>query len=144
MNRYFEETILNADPIDLIRLLYQRAISSVEDAREHLRERRVVQRTAAINRAYSVVSELIASLRPDAAPELFQQLHRLYLYIQQRLLDANFRQAEEPLTEVLSLLTTLEEGWAGAAAALSGAEPPKQHAWGMGGAAEPERQAVHA
>jgi flagellar protein FliS len=119
MNRYFEETILNADPIDLIRLLYQRAVSSVEDAREHLREKRIAQRAAAINRAYAAVAELIASLRPEAAPELTRQLRRLYSYILQRLVDANMQQAEKPLVEVLELLKTLEEGWAGAAAALS-------------------------
>jgi len=122
MNRYFEETIRNADPIDLIRLLYQKAISSVEDAREHLREKRIAQRSAAIIRAYAVVAELIASLRTDAAPELTRQLRHLYSYILQRLLDANMQQAEKPLAEVLELLKTLEEGWAGAAAALSSGE----------------------
>ncbi len=122
MNRYFEETIRNADPIDLIRLLYQRAISSVEDAREHVREKRIAQRSAAIIRAYVVVAELIASLRPEAAPDLAKQLISLYSYILQRLLDANMQQAEKPLVEVLELLKTLEEGWAGAAAALSSGE----------------------
>ena len=90
------------------------------------------------------MSELISSLRPETAPELSQQLHHLYIYIQQRLLDANFRQVEGPLGEVLSLLTTLEQGWAGAAAVLATAEQPKQQVRGMRGAAEPERQAVHA
>jgi flagellar secretion chaperone FliS len=146
MNRYFEETILNADPMDLIRLLYQKAISSVEDAREHLRERRIAQRTAAINGAYAVLAELMVSLRPEAAPELSKQLGRLYSYIQQRLLDANLQQAEEPLTEVISLLTTLEEGWGAAAQALSPGQQPKQHAWASAaaGCADGERLAVHA
>jgi flagellar secretion chaperone FliS len=119
MNRYFEETVLNADPIDLIRLLYQRAISSVEDAREHLRRKQIAQRSAAIMRAYAALAELLSALRPEAAPEIAVRLRNLYAYMQQRLLDANMQQAEKPLVEVLSLLTTLEEGWAGAAASLS-------------------------
>ena len=122
MNRYFEETIINADPVDLIRLLYQRAISCVQDAREHLRNKRIADRSAAIMKAYRVLAELMSALRPDAAPELAGHLRNLYAYMQQRLLDANMQQADPPLAEVASLLTTLEEGWAGVAASLS----PKQ------------------
>lgn len=132
MNRYFEETILNADPIDLIRLLYQRAISSVQDARKHLGQRQIAQRSAAIMRAYAVIAELLSALRPEAAPEIAGRLRNLYVYMQQRLLDANMQQAEKPLVEVLSLLTMLDEGWAGAAACLSAKEKvtgPVAYTW---------------
>lgn len=146
MNRYFEETILNADPIDLIRLLYQKAISCVEDARVHLREKRIGQRVVAINRAYGVLAELIASLRGEAAPDISRQLRSIYLYVQQRLLDANLQETEKPLTEVLGLLATLDEGWAGAAAALSAGAHSKIQPLtpAADGRAEEERFAVHA
>lgn len=145
MNRYFEETIINAEPIDLIRLLYQRAIASVQDAAEHLRNRKIAERSAAIMKAYMVLAELMSALRPEAAPELAARLRNLYAYMQQRLLDANMRQTEPPLTEVLSLLTTLEEGWAGVAANLS----PKQEVFQLNpqprkGHEETERLAVQA
>ena len=39
--------------------------------------------------------------------------------MQQRLLDANMHQTDQPLAEVLGLLTTLEEGWSGVARELS-------------------------
>jgi len=129
MNQYFEETILNADPIDLIRLLYHRAISSVTEAREHLRERRIAQRSAAILQAYSVLTELIASLRPDAAPDMAKQLRCLYLYVQKLLVEANMRQADEPLAEALSLLATLQEAWSAVAENLSREEASGGHAW---------------
>lgn len=145
MNRYFEETIINAEPIDLIRLLYQRAIASVQDAAEHLRNTKIAERSAAIMKAYMVLAELMSALRPEAAPELAARLRNLYAYMQQRLLDANMRQTEPPLTEVLSLLTTLEEGWAGVAANLS----PKQEVFQLNpqprkGHEETERLAVQA
>ena len=38
MNPYFEQMILSASPIELVRLMYQQAIAAVADAREHLRE----------------------------------------------------------------------------------------------------------
>jgi flagellar protein FliS len=111
MNPYFEQKILSADPIELVRLLYQRATASVREAREHLRGGRIAERSKAITRAYEALRELLASLRPEAAPELAGRLQELYCYMQQRLLDANLRQEDGPLTETLGLLTTLGEAW---------------------------------
>jgi flagellar protein FliS len=119
MNPYFEQTILNAEPIELIRMLYQRAISSVRDAREHLQHRRIARRSAAVMQAYLAIAELLAALRPEVAAELSERLRNLYFYMQQRLLDANMQQADQPLAEVLSLLKTLDEGWSGVAAQLA-------------------------
>jgi flagellar secretion chaperone FliS len=115
MNPYFEQTILNADPVELVRLVYQRAISCVREAREHLQNKRIAERSAAITRAYAALQELLAALRHDTAPEISGRLQSLYFYMQQRLLDANIRQSDQPLEEVLGLLTTLAEAWSGAA-----------------------------
>jgi flagellar protein FliS len=119
MNPYFEQTILNAEPIELIRMLYQRAIISVRDAREHLEHKRIAKRSAAVMRAYAAIAELLVGLRPEAAPELAGRLQGLYLYMQGRLLNANMQQADQPLAEVLDLLITLEEAWSGVAAQLA-------------------------
>ena len=119
MNPYLEQTILNADPIELIAMVYQRAIFCVRDAREHLRHKRIAARSAAIVGAYAALAELLAALRPEMAPELAGRLQSLYFYMQRRLLDANAQQIDQPLAEVLSLLSTLAEGWSGVAAELS-------------------------
>jgi flagellar protein FliS len=113
MNAYFEQTILGADPIELITMVYQRAISCVRDAREHLKHKRIAERSAAVTRAYAALGELLAALRPEMAPELAARMQNLYLYMEQRLLDANMQQADRPLAEVLGLLVTLAEGWDG-------------------------------
>jgi flagellar secretion chaperone FliS len=119
MNPYYEQKILSVDPIELIRLLYERAMSSVSEAREQLRLKRIVERSAAIMRAYMAIHELLSALQPEVAPELCGHLRSLYLYIQQRLLEANMRQEDKPLAEVLNLLTTLAEGWSGVAEELA-------------------------
>ncbi len=119
MNPYYEQKILNSEPIELVRLVYQTAITSVREAREHLRHERIRERSTAVMRAYAAVAELTSSLRPEVAPELCGRLRSLYAYMQRRLLDANTQQADEPLVEVLGLLTTLAEGWAGVAEQLA-------------------------
>ena len=113
MNPYYEQMILNAEPVELIRLLYQRSISCVREAREHLAHKRIGERSTAITRAYAAIEQLIVALRPENAPVLCSRLQGLYVYMQQRLLDANMQQADAPMAEVLNLLTTLAEGWSG-------------------------------
>ncbi|MGD1072395.1 MAG: flagellar export chaperone FliS [Bryobacteraceae bacterium] len=111
MNTYFEQMILSASPVELIRILYQQAASTVRDAREHLRGGRIAERSGSINNAYEVLTELIAALRPAEAPEIAARLCSLYCYMQRRLLEANFRQTDEPLEEVLRLLAILAQAW---------------------------------
>ena len=123
MNQYFEQMILTASPVELIRLLYQRAINSVRDAREHLKNGRIMERGKSINNAYLVLMELSQSLNAEEAPDLARRLSGLYAYMQKKLLDANLKQQDAPLAEVLSLLTTLDEGWRAVPDSVEAAAP---------------------
>ena len=145
MNPYFEQRILGAGPIELVRFIYQRAISCVREAREHLEARRISARSASITRAYMALSELMGTLELEVAPELAGRLQDLYLYMQQRLLDANAQQADRPLAEVLSLLTTLSEAWNQVPDEPDRSEPGKsQCPWRNGDGAGQARIAVSA
>jgi flagellar protein FliS len=135
--------ILSASPIELIRLLYQRAILSVRDARQHLAGRRIAERARSINTAYLVLAELTTSLNREEAPELSKRLAGLYAYMQSRLLEANLRQRDEPLADVLGLLTTLAEAWAGIGEAQQPAVPAASP-WAQSAMDEPARFAISA
>ena len=117
MNPYFERKILDADPIDLVRILHQRAIACIKEAREHLATGKIEARSKAITNAYAVVTELDNALRPDVSRELVDQLQSLYRFVQQSLLDANLRQVDKPLADAQGVLGTLLEGWNGVAEA---------------------------
>jgi flagellar protein FliS len=119
MNPYFERKILDADPIDLVRLLHQHAIACVKEARGHLAAGRIEQRVKAVTCAYAVMAELNNSLRADVSSDLTNQLRALYLFVQQQLLDANVQQSDEPLAAALGVLVTLLEGWDGVAEAAA-------------------------
>ena len=111
MNAYFEQMILSASPVELVRLMYDQSILSVRDAREHLCRKRVAERSKAIMKAYSLVSELVTSLNQEHAPALAANLRNLYFYVQGLLLKANCDQIDEPLAEAQALLGTLLEAW---------------------------------
>jgi flagellar protein FliS len=132
--------------VELIRLLYQKAIASVREAREHLAARRIIERTGAINKAYLVLVELSVSLNAEEAPELSARLAALYAYMQKRLLDANLKQQDQPLAEVLGLLMTLSQAWNAIPdpAAQDEAGPATNNLWSSGMADESARIAVSA
>ncbi len=111
MNRYFEDIILSASPIELVRIMYQRGIALTADAREHLREGRIRERVQAVTKVHAILSELMVSLDMDKAPELAHNLRRLYCYMQQRLIEANFSREDAPLEEVGRLMSTLADAW---------------------------------
>lgn len=111
MNAYFEQMILSASPMELVRLMYDQAILSVRDARRHLSQKKITERSKAIMRAYGLVAELLTSLNEEQAPQLSAGLRSLYLYIQGLLLQANCEQTDQPLAEAQALLGTLSEAW---------------------------------
>ncbi|SRR5581483_7886648 len=111
INAYVESRVLSADPLELVQLLYQGALNAVREARACLSQRDIAGRSAAISRAIDILSELTASLDHEKGGELSQNLARLYDYIGRLLLDANFRQIDEPMAESLGLLATLAEAW---------------------------------
>jgi flagellar secretion chaperone FliS len=110
-NTYLEERIHSADPIELVRILYKAAIEALASARRHLAAGGIPQRSAVISRAVEILAELHGSLDHERAPEMSRRLAELYDYMQRRLIEANFQQADQPLAEVLKLLETLAEAW---------------------------------
>ncbi len=136
---YTVGSLFSGNPVNLVIALYQGAIDAAQQAERALQAGDIPGRTKAINKAVSILSELIVSLDYERGGEISQNLKRLYGYMQKQLLTAHYRQSAEPIAEVSRLLGTLLEGWRGAARTEMGAtemaaqpsEPAaKQPAWG--------------
>lgn len=108
---YLEHRILSADPLELVRLLYQAAIGAVREARRALSAGEIAARSRAISRACGIVLELNAALDHARGGDISGRLAALYDYMLNRLLEANLRQDDAPLADVLGLLNTLSEAW---------------------------------
>jgi flagellar protein FliS len=129
--------------VELIRLLYQTGVSAVQDARRYLAEGKIMERSKAITKASRVLIQLITALDHERGGEISRRLAALYDYMLRRLTEANFRQRDEPLAEVLSLLATLAEGWEGVRPAPT-PEPAAGHRWNPEVTPEPAATAEHA
>jgi flagellar protein FliS len=110
-NAYLEAKVESASPLQLVHLAYESAIAAVGDAREHLMNGRIQERSRAVTKVTHILMELSAALDHRAAREMSLQLARLYDYMIDRLREANYRQSEEPLVEVEGLLRTIGESW---------------------------------
>jgi flagellar secretion chaperone FliS len=125
---YLEERVLSADPIELVRLLYQATIAAVRKARGHLAAGEIAERSRAISHAYRLLTELSTSLDHQRGGDVSRRLAQMYSYIMRRLIEANVQQKDEPLAEILGLLTTLAEGWEGVQPATQ-AQMPQSNPW---------------
>ena len=129
LGNYLEQKTLSAGPLELVAMLYLKAIAEVREARRQLAESNIALRSKAIDKACDVIWELDGALNTEAGDELSGRLRALYRYCLVRLLDANLHQADAPLAEVLGLLSTLSEGWQGIAKTEPVTEMPAPPRW---------------
>jgi flagellar protein FliS len=109
-NKYLETEVFSADPVKLVCMLYRGAIEATSAARRRLKDRQIRERSHEIMRTVEILRELTRSLDPQYE-QISRPLRDLYAYMQERLLEANSKQIDQPLAEVEQLLSTLLEGW---------------------------------
>ena len=119
--QYRQNAVLGAGPLQLVVLLYDKAISSLSEARRHLAAQDIAARCQAVSKTLEILNELLSSLNQAAWPEGGERLAALYGYCSQRLLDAQWNKSDEHFSEVQNILETLRPAWkAGAQAVESG------------------------
>lgn len=126
---YLAQKTLSAAPLELVAMMYLKAIAEVQEARRQLAEGNIALRSKAINKTCEVIGELDASLNMEAGGDLSTRLRALYGYCLVRLLDANVQQADGPLSEVLGLLSTLSEAWQAIAKSDPAPEKASSNNW---------------
>lgn len=106
---YFRETVENAPPVKLLRMLYQGAIRSLTQAIEAGPGAKAF--LDGVFRTDEIVTELRLALRPELAADLCEQLESLYVFVEGQLIEAQRETSVEPLKAARSILGTLAEAW---------------------------------
>ena len=111
-----ESSVMSASPHQLIVMLFDGAKTAIGMARHHMASGDVQAKGNAISKAINIVDNgLRASLDAQAAgPEgasLVANLTALYVYIAQRLLQANLRNDPAALDEAEGLLDNIASAW---------------------------------
>ena len=108
---YVDNGVLNADPVELICMLYAKAVQKLHLAIECLGNDDIGGRASTIAHSMEVILELQGSLDLEQGGDLAENLAELYAYCQKRLGEADAEQRVEPIEEVVQLLSILQEGW---------------------------------
>ena len=122
---YVQNSVEAEGPVEMVCLLYAKAIERIKAAREHLSRGEISERAQAIALASQIVLELQSSLDAERGGEVAANLDRLYSFMQEQLAEANAKQTVEPLNVTLQLLETLYEGWQECRAQSPAAPPHK-------------------
>lgn len=109
--QYRQTQVMTASGVQLIVLLYDSAIQSLELAREGILQNNYQDKARFLGRAVGIVSELSNVLDFEKGGEIATSLHRLYEYMLAEFLQANLRNDPHHLNGPLRCLMTLREAW---------------------------------
>lgn len=105
--------VSQADPHQLVTLLFDGAIAAVLQAKHAVATGDTATKGAMITKAMRIIDEgLKASLESHGDSQLDENLRSLYEHMVSRLFIANLHNSEVPLAEVSRLLGDLRSAWA--------------------------------
>jgi len=110
-NPYLQAKVMTATPGELLLMLYDGALRFCRQAAAHLEHGKPDQARRPLGRTLAIVQELHGMLNPSQAPELCARLESLYLFSEQRLLEALATGEAIPVREVEKVLEQLRQGW---------------------------------
>lgn len=109
---YQRTNVQTADQRTLIIMLYDGLIRFLRKAQQKIDAREVEAAHNYLVRSREIVAELLATLKPEKAGEIGNNLKRLYSFAFNRIVEANLYKDAEMVEEVIRIMSTLREGWA--------------------------------
>ncbi|OQW61098.1 MAG: flagellar export chaperone FliS [Nitrospira sp. ST-bin4] len=109
--QYQQTQIMTSSSVQIVVLLYDAAIQSIELARVGIESNNISDKGRFLGRAISIVGELNSVLDFEQGGEIAISLRRLYEYMLTELIAANTRNSTSHLDGPLRCLKTLREGW---------------------------------
>lgn len=110
-NQYQQTQIMTSSRVQIVVLLYDAAVQSMELARHAIETNNLADKGRFLGRAISIVGELDCALDYEQGGEIARSLHRLYEYALAELVGANARNDARKLEGVLRCLNVLREAW---------------------------------
>ncbi len=108
--QYQQAQALTVTPGQLVVLLYDGVLRFARRARLALADRNYEAAHNALCRTQAIIAELDATLN-DEAGAIATNLHRIYAYCLQRLIEANVQKDAERVGEVITHFEALLEAW---------------------------------
>jgi flagellar protein FliS len=109
---YQNVQVTSRSPLELVVMLYDGALSSLEQARTAMAQGDLVAKGEALSRALAIVAHLQGTLNMDQGGEVASRLDGLYDFVVERITTANIRRDIRPLEESITALASVRDAWA--------------------------------
>ena len=109
--QYQRTQVVTASREKILLMLYEGAIRFTKQARVAMNDKKIAEKGKAISKATAILSELMATLDFKIGGQLAQDLENLYIFMIDKLIEANVHNKVECLDEVEKLLNTLYTAW---------------------------------
>jgi flagellar protein FliS len=110
-SQYQQTHVMTSSNIQLVVLLYDAAVKSIELAREGMVRNNVKDKARFLGRAVAIVTELSNVLDFNRGGDIARSLHRLYDYMLAEFVQANVHNHPGHLEGPLRCLSALREAW---------------------------------
>jgi flagellar protein FliS len=111
VSQYRSNQVQTASPARVIVQFYDGAIRFIKLGSQGIGAKQYAKKGEHLSRAHAIVSELRANLDPSKAPELCEELDRLYVYVLECITEANMKMDAKPLAGALKVLELLRSAW---------------------------------
>lgn len=111
LETYKANQFYTADRGTLLLMLYQGAMDFLKRAKAHLEQGQIAEKGMCISKAHAVIAELLSTLDYEVGGDLAHSLEALYRFMMDQLLEAHLGNKIKPIDDVLSILSTLKDGW---------------------------------
>ncbi len=111
MDTYKKSQVETANPIDLIIILYDRAIILLDKAINEIIEEKYEEKNTSLTKATDIVFELLTALDNDKGGEIATSLSRLYNFVIREITNASTRINTKKLDNTKKILSELRESW---------------------------------
>ena len=108
---YQKTQVMTAKPEKILLMLYEGAIKFTKLAAVRMREKNIAEKGKYISKSLSIVSELMNTLDHEKGGQIAADLENLYMFIMDKLIEANMNNRVEELEVAERLLTTLYAAW---------------------------------
>lgn len=126
VHAYRQTRVKTASPGKIIVMLYDEALRQIDDAVRLLNEKtkQLDRVNNAVVKAQDIVTELMVSLDMEQGGEIANNLFRLYMFFNDRLMEGNVQKDTAPLKEVRGLMANLRDAWKQIETTAVGTAPP--------------------
>lgn len=107
--QYQTSRILTASPAELTLMLYDGAIKFGNVAIQGMREKDIEKAHVNLKKVQRIVTEFRVTL--DMSYPVAQDFERIYVYLEERMIEANLKKDPEIMEEVVSHLRSLRDTW---------------------------------